>query len=597
MDNNKDEKVIIIGGGPAGLTAGYQLSQMGIESVVLEKEDVVGGLSRTVNYRDYNFDIGGHRFFTKVHRVADMWREVLSSDFLRRNRLSRIFYNGKFFSYPLRPMNALFGLGFCNIFVILISYVKAHLFPEKPEDTFETWVSNRFGRRLYTIFFKTYTEKIWGIPCNQISADWAAQRIKGLSLISALKNALIKTNHTEKEVITTLIDEFDYPRKGPGMMWEKVAELYNNGGGQVIMGAEAKKLLWKDNKIAAIEVEENGRKDVQYGTQFISTMPIRELIHTFDPQVPNEILEAANKLAYRDFLTVAIIVNKRDVFPDNWIYIHEPSIKVGRIQNFKNWSPDMVPDPDKTCLGLEYFCFEGDGLWTMKDEDLIELGKRELENLGFINASEAVDGVVVRMPKAYPVYNPEYKEALSTIKEFLGKIKNLQLVGRNGMHRYNNQDHSMLTAMLAVENINGANHNLWAVNSEQEYLEEYIKKPKELIREKEVLKRSIGRFDKLGLATAIGSVSGMWIFLATLWLTIRSSDFAGDNLLLYLNQYFIGYSVTLKGAFIGFGYSFIWGFLFGWLFAYTRNLFVAYFIYRVKRRIENLSFKDFIDHF
>lgn len=257
----------------------------------------------------------------------------------------------------------------------------------------------------------------------------------------------------------------------------------------------------------------------------------------------------------------------------------------------------MVPDPDKTCLGLEYFCFKGDDLWTMKDEDLIELGKQELESLGFMNASEAVDGVVVRMPKAYPVYNPEYKEALSTIKEFLGKIKNLQLVGRNGMHRYNNQDHSMLTAMLAVENINGANHDLWAVNSEQEYLEEYIKEPGDLIREKEVLKRSFGRFDKLGIATAIGSVSGMWIFLATLWSTIRSIDFVGDNLLLYLNQYFIGYSVTLKGAFIGFGYGFIWGFLFGWLFAYIRNIFVAYLIYRVKRRVENLSFRDFIDHF
>jgi len=597
MDNKRDEKVVIIGGGPAGLTAGYQLSKIGIESVVLEKDDVVGGISRTVNYRDYHFDIGGHRFFTKVQRVEEMWREVLSSDFLRRSRLSRIFYNGKFFNYPLRPMNALFGLGVRNSSLILLSYVKAQLFPEKPEDTFETWVSNRFGRRLYTTFFKTYTEKVWGIPCNQISAEWAAQRIKGLSLIAALKDALIKNNHTQKEVITTLIDEFDYPRKGPGMMWEKVADLFNYRGGQVNMGAEAKKLLWKDNKIEGIEVEENSRKEVLHGTQFISTMPIRELIHAFDPQVPNKILEAANKLNYRDFLTVAIIVNKRDVFPDNWIYIHEPSIKVGRIQNFKNWSPEMVPDPSKTCLGLEYFCFEGDGLWTMEDEDLIELGKRELTILGFINASEAVDGAVVRMPKAYPVYNPEYKEALSTIKEFLGTIKNLQLVGRNGMHRYNNQDHSMLTAMLAVENINGANHDLWAVNSEQEYLEEYIKEPRDFLREEEILQRSFGRFDKLGIATAIGSVSGMWIFLATLWSTIRSSDFVGDSLLFYLNQYFIGYSVTLKGAFIGFGYSFIWGFFFGWLFAYIRNIFVAYFIYRVKRRIEKLSFRDFIDHF
>lgn len=596
MANKRDEKVVIIGGGPAGLTAGYQLNQAGIESVVLEKDGVVGGISRTVNYRDYHFDIGGHRFFTKIQRVEDMWRKVLASDFLRRSRLSRIFYNGKFFNYPLRPMNALFGLGVWNSFFILMSYIKAQLVQEQPEDTFETWVSNRFGRRLYTIFFKTYTEKVWGIPCNQISAEWAAQRIKDLSLISALKDALINNNHNE-EVITTLINEFDYPRKGPGMMWEKVADIVKKRGSQVMMNTEAKRLFWKNDKIEGVEVSENGQKDVLYGTQFISTMPIRELIHAFDPQVPNKVLEAANKLKYRDFLTVAIIVDKRDVFPDNWIYIHEPSIKIGRIQNFKNWSPEMVPDPNKTCLGLEYFCFEGDGLWTMKDEELVELGKRELELLGFVNASEVLDGEVVRMPKAYPVYHPEYKGALSIIKEFLGSIKNLQLVGRNGMHRYNNQDHSMLTAMLAVENINGANHDLWAVNSEQEYLEVYIKKSRDSIREEEILKRSFGRIDKLGMATAVGLVSGMWIFLTTLWLAIRGNDFVGDNLLLYLNQYFIGYTITLKGAFIGFSYSLIWGFLFGWLFAYLRNIFVAYYIYRVKRRIEKLSFRDFIDHF
>ncbi|MHC4455154.1 MAG: hypothetical protein ACYSWS_10765, partial [Planctomycetota bacterium] len=297
-----------------------------------------------------------------------------------------------------------------------------------------------------------------------------------------------------------------------------------------------------------------------------------------------------------DFLTVVLIIKKRDVFPDNWIYIHEPDVKLGRIQNYKNWSPYMVPDPDKTCLGLEYFCFEGDDLWTMSNRELTELGKRELEILGFAEATSVTDATVVRVPKAYPVYDLNYKCALNIVCKFLDEIDNLQLIGRNGMHRYNNMDHSMLTAIYAARNINGASHNLWEVNEEQEYHEEKIDKPIEESVTDDVIVKTFKRMDKLGLGMAIGVVSGLSIFFATLFLIIKGGDIVGPNLRL-LDQYFIGYSVSLKGAFVGMFYSFFWGFLFGWTFAYLRNLLLAVFIYRVKKKLEMLTFRDFLDHF
>ena len=466
------KQVVIIGGGPAGLTAAYELCKAGVESIVLEKDPVVGGLSRTVNYKGYHFDIGGHRFFTKVKVVEDMWREVLpAGKFLRRPRLSRIYYNKKFFHYPLQATNALLGLGVWNSMLIFMSYVAAQLFPEKTERTFDQWVSNRFGRRLYQIFFKTYTEKVWGIPCNEIMAEWAAQRIKGLSLITAVKNALIKQSPTSKEdVIKTLIDEFEYPERGPGMMWETVTELVQQKGSHVELGALVEKIHWAGGRVRSVAV--GGRREPVEGTHFISSMPIQELIQKLDPPPPADVLEAARALRYRDFLTVSLVVNQPDLFPDNWIYIHDSEVKVGRIQNFKNWSPHMVPDQRKTCLGLEYFCFEGDGLWTTSDADLIELGKRELQTLGLARSADIEDGAIVRMPKAYPVYDGAYARALEIIRGFLDGIQNLQLVGRNGMHKYNNQDHSMLTAMLAVKNILGEHYDLWRVNVEQEYHEE-----------------------------------------------------------------------------------------------------------------------------
>ncbi|MEW6600743.1 MAG: NAD(P)/FAD-dependent oxidoreductase [Nitrospirota bacterium] len=470
-----NEEVIIIGAGPAGLTAAYQLCKLGKKSIVLEKDRLVGGIAKTVNYKNYLFDIGGHRFFTKIKEAKQMWQEVLQENLLHRKRLSRIYYKKKYFYYPIRFLNALSGLGVWNSSMIVLSYIHAHMFPHKKEETFEQWVTNRFGKRLYDIFFKSYTEKVWGIPCSEIRAEWAAQRIKGLSLQSAVRNALMKQHQKNNgNVAKTLIDSFDYPKLGPGMMWQTVSNIIQENGSVVALGSEVETIICdnKNTRVDAIEVRANGQKSLIYGKDFISTMPIRELIQKIRPSVPEEVLAAANNLSYRDFLTVALIVNKPDLFPDNWIYVHDPLVKLGRVQNFKNWSPDMVSDRSKSCLGLEYFCFEGDELWNMQDEDLIELGKRELEAIGLVKSVDIEDGSVVRMPKAYPAYDSKYREMLNVIRQYLKGIGNLHLVGRNGLHRYNNQDHSMLTAMLAVENIHGANHDLWSVNEEQEYHEE-----------------------------------------------------------------------------------------------------------------------------
>ena len=625
-EDTKGKKVIIIGAGPAGLTSAYELEKSGIKSTVLEKDTIVGGISRTVNYKEYRFDIGGHRFFTKVTAVENLWREILKEDFIRRNRVSRIYYNKKFFDYPLRASNALFGLGVWNSLIIFISYLKAQIFPEKPEKTFEQWVSNRFGKRLFLIFFKTYTEKVWGMSCREISAEWATQRIKGLSLISALKNALIKPQKTDKNaVIKTLIDAFDYPKHGPGMMWEKVSHLVEKGGSEVRLNADVKKIHWTDNYISAVEVSENGERQIIEGTDFISSMPVRELVRKLEPAAPEKVLDAASKLKYRDFLTVALVVNKANIFHDNWIYIHEPEVKVGRVQNFKNWSPDMVPDQNKTCLGLEYFCFEGDGLWTMSDKDLIDLGRKELDLLGLIQGADVEDGAVVRMPKAYPVYDSIYQEALKIIRNYLDPFKNLQLVGRNGMHKYNNQDHSMLTAMLAVKNIQGANYDLWKVNADQEYHEKSVKisenseqdefaklassQPRipttvltpslnsnKINVDDESIIYAFSRFDKFGFAMAVGTVCGMVIFLATVWLTL-SGDTTVTTYAELLNQYFFGYSVTMKGAFIGLFYGMSSGFIWGWLFAYLRNFIVGLYVYMLKKNTEMLTITDFFDHY
>lgn len=465
-----NKKVIIIGAGPAGLTAGYELLKHGIRATIVEADEIVGGLARTVNYRGYLFDIGGHRFFTKWDEVNQLWHDVLGDEFAVRERLSRIYYRNKFFFYPLKPLNALLGLGLWESTRILLSYLRARLMPYPCEENLQQWVSNRFGRRLFEIFFKTYTEKVWGIPCTEIGAEWAAQRIKSLSLGTALQNAIFKTKTGR---IKSLIERFYYPNKGPGQMWETLAHRLCDNGCQVVVGSPVVKIGHDGRKMTHVVTRDHQGTKSYPGTDFISSMPIRELINSLEPAPPEEIRRAADSLNYRDFLIVSLIVNRKHVMSDNWIYIHDPAVGVGRIQNFKNWSPAMVPDLSKTCLGMEYFVNENEGLWVRSDQELIELAKNELAHLGLARREEVEDGTVVRMPKAYPVYDNGWADSLHKIRCYLEQnLSNLQLVGRNGMHKYNNQDHSMITAMYAARNILGENNDLWAVNTEPEYHEQ-----------------------------------------------------------------------------------------------------------------------------
>ena len=320
-------------------------------------------------------------------------------------------------------------------------------------------------------FFKSYTEKVWGIPCHQISAEWAEQRIKGLSFKTTLKHALGKGLKGGEEVIKTLIHQFHYPRQGPGMMWERVAQQVERGTCNLELGAEVVRIVTSTTGVESVVYSQDDREHEVRGRSFISTMPVRELIEKMSPPPPDSILEAARSLRYRDFVTVALVVDQPDLFPDNWIYVHDPEVRVGRVQNFKNWSASMVPNPSHTCLGLEYFCFENDDLWLMDDTDLITFATREIERLGLLKG-QVVDGAVVRMPKAYPIYDGQHALALATIRGYLSPLGNLQLVGRNGMHKYNNQDHSMFTAMLAVNNLRGASVDLWSINTDRSYQEE-----------------------------------------------------------------------------------------------------------------------------
>ncbi len=467
-------KVLVVGAGPAGLTAAYEAQIAGWATTVLEKDaEYVGGISRTVQRNGYRFDIGGHRFFSKNDEITRWWKKRLPDDFIAVRRMSRIYYRGKYFDYPLRPWNALSNLGLFTSIACVLSYVWARLFPCRPETSFEDWVSNRFGRRLFNIFFKTYTEKVWGIPTNQLSADWAAQRIKGLSLFKAVLNAFRGRPRSANAVIKTLIDTFEYPRLGPGQMWEKTAADFQTAGGRLEMGWRAQKIRWADNRVTTMDaVNAQGTSRTLAADRFIVSMPLRETVLAFDPPLAPEVQAAARRLSYRDFLTVALVVEGPNPFPDNWIYIHEPNVKLGRIQNFKNWSEAMIGRPGTTCLGLEYFCFEGDGLWTMDDEALVELGRRELAQLGLVQPGFIKEGHVVRVEKAYPVYDPGYDDNVRIIRSALAAFPNLQPVGRNGMHKYNNQDHSMLTALLAVKNLQGGSFNLWNVNSDAEYHEE-----------------------------------------------------------------------------------------------------------------------------
>ena len=469
MSSSANAPVVVIGAGPAGLTAAYDLTRRGVPTIVFEQDGQVGGLAKTVVYKGFRFDIGGHRFFTKASSVRELWRELIGNDLLERPRLSRIYYRGRFFDYPLKASNVLANIGPLTSIAVLASYLRACLAPIDPERSFEDWICNRFGRRLFDMFFRSYTEKVWGIPCGEIGAEWAAQRIRGLSLRTAAINMLRPGG---RSAIRTLADAFEYPRLGPGMMWEACRDQVAQAGGRVALGARIVELARDANAVTAVVVDVNGERRVQPASHVISTMPLRDLVSRMAPAAPATVRQAADRLKYRDFLTVALVVDQADVFPDNWIYIHDPSVRVGRVQNFKNWSRDMVPDPALTCLGLEYFCTSGDGLWAMDDDALVELAARELDAIGLVRRDRVLDGTVVRVHKAYPVYDAGYRDAIAQVREWAERFTNLQLVGRNGMHKYNNQDHSMLTARLAVRNVFGERHDLWAVNADDEYHED-----------------------------------------------------------------------------------------------------------------------------
>ncbi len=459
--------VLILGAGPAGLTAAYELAKNGVRAIVLERDGVVGGLARTVEHNGYRFDIGGHRFFTKSSYVEKIWKDVLGDDLLVRPRLSRIYYRSRFFHYPLEPLDALRGLGPAEAVRCLASFVRAHLAPSLPEEDLETWVSNRFGRRLYEIFFRSYTEKVWGMRCHEISAEWGAQRIRGLSLATILSDALTGRLRP-KESARSLARQFYYPRLGPGMMWSRMREIVEQLGVEVVLNAPVEEISWTPAGVTSVRA--GGR--CYASEQFISSISIRELIGRLSPEPDEELHRAMDDFQYRDFITVALIVRGGNLFPDNWIYVHDPAVAVGRIQNYGNWSRDMAPDPATSCLGLEYFCQQDDGLWSKPDEQLKAQAVRELDYLGLARSARVLDAQVVRVPKAYPVYNGAHRRGVAAVRAFLRTKPNLQLIGRNGMHRYNNQDHSMLTGALAARNILGANYDLWDLEPDSGYLED-----------------------------------------------------------------------------------------------------------------------------
>lgn len=461
----------IIGAGPAGLAAAYTLAKTGCRATVLEQDVQVGGLSKTVEYKGFRFDIGGHRFFTKNQEVDSLWREILGDEFLRRPRQSRIFYRGKLFHYPLKPVNALMGLGPWTSAAVIGSFLKRKLFPRTPETNFEDWVSNRFGDSLYSIFFKTYTEKVWGIPCRTISADWAAQRIRNLDLARAVLSAL---GIGQGRKIASLIDEFDYPRHGPGQMYEQMAAQAVGLGAELRLRTRVVALRHHGGRIKSVTVNEPSGVRTLPVENLISSMPLSELVLALDPPPPPEVVAAARGLRYRSILTVNLLVRQAETVPDTWIYIHSPDIRAGRLQLYKNWSPAMVPDPGWSSLGLEYFAFEDDEFWSLPDEELVTIARQDLAGLDVVDPAKVDDGFVFRYAKAYPIYDEGYRQRVAAVRRFLATLTNAAPVGRYGQFRYNNMDHSILTALLGVRRLMGEDVDPWQVNEEAEYHEERV---------------------------------------------------------------------------------------------------------------------------
>jgi protoporphyrinogen oxidase len=463
---NPRSRKLVLGAGPAGLTAGYLLARRGEPVTVLEASDSLGGLARTEVRDGYRFDLGGHRFFTKSPEVEALWMGLLGPELLLRQRLSRIYWRGRLIDYPLRIGDVVRKVGPAEVARSGVSYAAAHLRPRPRAETFEDWVSQRFGRRLFELFFRSYTEKVWGVPTSEIRAEWAAQRIRGLSLWRAARSA-IGTGGSE---VRSLIEEFHYPRLGPGQMWERMAGEITAAGGEVVLNAPVTGIQIEPGHAIEVRTTNDERRTAE---AIISSLPLRTLAAIAEPRPPAEVIEAAAGLRYRDFICVALVLDGEEPFPDNWIYVHEPDVRVGRIQNFRAWSSDLVPEPGRTCLGLEYFCFEGDDLWTAPDEELVGVAAAELDRLGLARSGAVMAGHVVRVAKAYPIYDAGYEGRLATMRAWLDGLEGLVQVGRNGLHRYNNSDHSMLTAMRAVENLcDGRAHDIWAVNAESAYLEE-----------------------------------------------------------------------------------------------------------------------------
>ncbi len=599
-------RTVIAGAGPAGLTAALELGRLGHPAVVFEADAMVGGISRSVVFRGCRMDIGGHRFFTKVPEVEALWRQILKDDFLVRPRLSRIYYRGRFFDYPLRPFNALRGLGIVEALRVLASYLRAQLFPAADERTFDAWVSNRFGRRLFEIFFKTYTEKVWGMPCSQISAAWAAQRIKNLDLATALRNAFLGGGST----VTSLIEQFHYPRLGPGMMWERCRDLAASQGIDTELRTPIVRVLHDGQRVTAVDVREpdGGMRREPCGSM-ISSMPVGELVRAMDPPAPAGVVDAAGRLRHRDFLIVGLIVNRDRLFPDNWIYVHAPEVRVGRVQNFKNWSPEMVSDPAISFIGLEYFASRGDDLWDRPDDELIALGAAEAETIGLFAATDVQHGTVVRMPMAYPVYDGAYTQHLATLRGWLDRFDNLFTVGRNGQHRYNNQDHSMVTALLAARRAAGASQDadVWGVNVEESFHEEIRDGARTTggVRDRltpsvveggidQILSQAFPRYDEVAFGGALG-ITAMAILVAATGLMLTDGNAAFVPMLSLLGNYLFGYAVSWPGVMIGMLEAGLWGFAAGWLIARLINFLTAVLLRDVERRLAVLTTFDAID--
>jgi len=581
--------VTVIGAGPAGLAAAYELVNRGVKPLVIEAGADLGGIARTVTYQGCRFDIGGHRFFTKLSTINRLWRNMLGPDFRLVQRKSSILYNGRFFAYPLRAVNTIQNLGIVESSRVLMSYLQAQLFPNPLEDTFDLWMSNRFGSRLFRIFFKAYTEKVWGLPCSAIQADWAAQRIKGLSMIGIVTKALFGTGSAR-----TLIDCFHYPKTGPGMMWDRFGTAIAQGGGTIQTEHVVTGLKHAGGFIKTLQVA-NGQTSVEVPVeQVISSMPIANLIQILDPPAPAEVQAAARSLTYRALVMAGLILNRNNLFADQWIYIHDPDVQVGRIQNFKNWSPEMAGAGMPTNIGMEYFCNEGDQTWSMPDKTIIDMAAGELEKLGLAARRDVIDGIIIRQAKAYPIYDQGYRHSLAIIRRYLNGFGNLQTIGRNGTHSYNNMDHSMQSGILAARNIYGERHNLWHVNEESEYHEELDDRGLNSLVPDDIVTQVFTRMDKRAFGAAVGMTTGLIISLATLWLVIKGGAVVGPKMAL-LSQYFWGYTVTYEGAALGALYGFITGFCGGWLFAGLRNFLLVFYLFKIRKIADYNSLKDLLD--